>query len=245
MLDKPLDQIGIADLQELIADMVREGKSIDYKQAMYRLDDPDDKVRDRQREELLKDVSSFANTIGGHLIIGMSEDDQIPMSVIGVPIDDLDKEKNRVDQLIAQWLEPRISYDIHSIEVEPGKHVLVIRLPQSLVSPHRVVYQRQFGQFWARNSTGAYAMDTSELRRAFTLSETLIEQIKGFRKERVHLIMEGETPAPTVPGPAFRSAPDTTKRICNAVGFQRQYSEKQIVPPFCPKCRRPKGSCQL
>jgi hypothetical protein len=201
MLDKPLGQIGLADLRELITDKVREGKTIDYKQAMYLLDDV--QVRDKQREELLKDVSSFANTVGGHLIIGMAEVDQIPTAILGVPIIDLDKEKNRLDQLIAQWLEPRINYDIHPIEVEPGKYVLVIRISQSLVSPHRVIYQRQFGQFWARNSTGAYPMDTSELRRAFNLSETIFEQIKGFRKQRVRLITEGEMPVQITQGPAL------------------------------------------
>lgn len=200
MLDKPLEHIGLVDLQELITEKVREGKAIDYKQAVYLLDHADAQVRDKQRNELLKDVSSFANTIGGHLIIGMAEDDQIPTAILGVPIADLDNEKNRLDQLIARWLEPRVSYDIHAIEKEPGKYVLVIRVPQSLVSPHRVVYQGQFGQFWARNSTGAYMMDTSELRRAFTLSETIFEQIKAFRRERVRLILEGETPAPIVAG---------------------------------------------
>jgi len=200
MLDKPLEQIGIADLQELIADKVQEGKTIDYKQAMYRLDSPTPEDKDKQREEFLKDVSSFANTIGGHLIIGMAEDHGIPTAIPGVALDNPDKEKNRLHQLIAQWLEPRISCGIHAIEVQPKQYVLVIRVSQSLVSPNRVVYQKQFGQFWARNSAGAYRMDTSELRRAFTLSETIFEQIKAFRRERVRLILEGETPAPIVAG---------------------------------------------
>ena len=198
MLDKPLEQIEIADLQELITDKVQEGKTIDYKQAMYRLDSPNPEDKDKQREELLKDVSSFANTIGGHLIIGMAEDKGIPTAIPGVTVllDDPDKEKNRLSQLIEQWLEPRISCGMHAIEVQPKQYVLVIRVPQSLVSPHRVVYQKQFGQFWARNSTGAYRMDTSELRRAFTLSESIYEQIKQFRRERIRLIMDGETPVP-------------------------------------------------
>jgi hypothetical protein len=37
-------------------------------------------------------------------------------------------------------------------------------------------------------------MDTSELRRAFTLSETLYDQIKEFRRERTRLVMNKETP---------------------------------------------------
>ncbi len=203
MLNKPLEQINLADLQELVADKVQEGKAIEYKQAMYRLDSPDSSDRDKQREELLKDVSSFANTIGGHLIIGIVEENSVAAEVFGVPLASHDMEINRLHQLIGQWLEPRVSCDIRAVEKEAGRYVLVLRVPRSLVSPHRVVYQRQFGQFWARNSKGAYAMDTSELRRAFTLSESIYEQIKQFRKDRVGLVRNGETPVPLRNTPAL------------------------------------------
>jgi hypothetical protein len=196
MLDKPLEQIKLPDLQELITDKVQEGKTIEYKQAMYRLDHPDEKERDKQKEELLKDVSSFANTIGGHLIIGMAEDKGVPTDILGVELQNPDDENKRLHQLIETWLEPRISCAIQPVEKEAGKYVLVIRVQPSMVSPHRVVYQRQFGQFWARNSAGAYRMDTSELRRAFTLSESIYEQIKQFRRERVRQVLNGETPVP-------------------------------------------------
>jgi hypothetical protein len=209
MLDKPLEQIGIADLQQLIADNVQEGKAIDYKRVMYRLDSrksldsPKTDDKDVQREEFLKDVSSFANTIGGHLIIGMAEEKSIPTDILGVPLENHETEILRLHELIDQWIEPRISCSIYAVETEPGKYVLVVRVPQSLVSPHRVVYQNRFGQFWARNSKGAYAMDTSELRRAFTLSETLFEQIKEFRRERTRLVLNGETPVQIADGAAL------------------------------------------
>jgi hypothetical protein len=43
-------------------------------------------------------------------------------------------------------------------------------------------------------------MDTSELRRAFTLSETIYERIRDFRQGRVAQIIKGETPMPLSPG---------------------------------------------
>jgi hypothetical protein len=43
-------------------------------------------------------------------------------------------------------------------------------------------------------------MDTDELRRAFTLSATIYEQIKAFRRERVSQVTNGETPVPLTPG---------------------------------------------
>ena len=43
-------------------------------------------------------------------------------------------------------------------------------------------------------------MDTDELRRAFTLSAMIYEQIKAFRRERVLQVTNGETPVPLMPG---------------------------------------------
>ena len=89
---------------------------------------------DKQREEFLeKDTSSFANTVGGHLIVGMAAEAGVPTDIVGATIDDPDNEKSRLHQLADEWLEPRISFDIQAIATaEPHKHVLVIRILQSL-----------------------------------------------------------------------------------------------------------------
>ena len=169
MLDKPLKDIKLADLQELIVERVQEGKDIEYKKEMYLLDHPDPKSQNHQKEELLKDVSSFANTIGGHLIIGMAEDNKIPTDIPGLDIAERKRQEGRLHQIIARGLYPRISYDIFPVDVDAAKYALVIRVAQSFDSPHRVVYPNPFGQFYYRTSTGAQQMDTSELRRALRL----------------------------------------------------------------------------
>ena len=43
-------------------------------------------------------------------------------------------------------------------------------------------------------------MDTDELRRAFTLSESIYEQIRAFRRDRVGQLMRDETPVPLMAG---------------------------------------------
>ena len=71
MIRKPIDQIGTADLQALVADAVAESKTIEYKQEMP----------GGTREEKIKflaAVSSFANTAGGDLLIGVPAQDGIP-----------------------------------------------------------------------------------------------------------------------------------------------------------------------
>ena len=52
------------------------------------------KEKVKQYEELLKDVSSFANTEGGDLIIGMTEDGGIPKEVCGFETKDPDGYKS-------------------------------------------------------------------------------------------------------------------------------------------------------
>jgi predicted HTH transcriptional regulator len=61
-------------LVEQISTGVPEGVLVDYKRDMYGRGDADVK-------EFLKDVSSFANTAGGHLIIGVDETGGIPTGI--------------------------------------------------------------------------------------------------------------------------------------------------------------------
>jgi hypothetical protein len=75
------DQISEVDLLSLIDTGFPEGIAIDYKRAPYGRGDSDVK-------EFLKDTSSFANTIAGHLIIGVDESEAVPTRII--PITDLD-----------------------------------------------------------------------------------------------------------------------------------------------------------
>ena len=43
MLDKPLEQITLADLEELVREAIPEGKTLDYKRDMYGRNDPEKK----------------------------------------------------------------------------------------------------------------------------------------------------------------------------------------------------------
>lgn len=193
MIDKPLNQIAFADLDQFVREKWPEGKTVDYKRDPYG-------NRDEDKKELLKDVSSFANTQGGDILIGVDEDKGVPVGIPGVAVPDIDKEKLRLEEIIRRGLDPRIDFGIHHVLTPASSAVIIIRVQESLLFPHRVVFQGKFGEFWARSSAGKYSMDTDELRRAFTLSATIYEQIKAFRSERVVQVSKGETPLPLKPG---------------------------------------------
>ena len=64
----------------------------------------------KTRDELVKflaAVSSFANTAGGDLLIGIDAKDGVPKAITGVAFDNLDNEKLRLEQLLAICHCPR------------------------------------------------------------------------------------------------------------------------------------------
>lgn len=98
--EKSLDQLAATDLDDLIASGVQEGPRIEYKEATYGGSDAD-------KREFLKDISSFANTFGGHLVIGISEVAGVA-SAIAPLAGDPDAEILRLESLVRDGLEPRV-----------------------------------------------------------------------------------------------------------------------------------------
>ncbi len=72
MLGTNLEEIDVDDLQQLVANGIPEGKSIEYKSEFYRLSSPDQGDRARQHEEMLKDISSFGEGEKGTLLINVA-----------------------------------------------------------------------------------------------------------------------------------------------------------------------------
>lgn len=178
------DAIDAADLQELLDNQAPEGPRLDYKRALY-------DGNDAGKYEAMKDISSFANTHGGHLIIGIAEMGGIPTSIDGIPCDDTDALILKIDQLLGAGIQPRIQgIRIKSITLPNGNYCFIIRIPKSWRPPHRVISQGK-NKFYARNSAGVYEPDVEELRMLFTAGTEVAEKVRRFRQERVDRIQQG------------------------------------------------------
>jgi hypothetical protein len=193
MVPKPLAEIIEDDLLALITNEVREGRSIDYKRELPGNSDGD-------KKEFLADVSSFANTSGGDLVLGMDEDHGLPTQLTGFQSTNTDAEIQRLDSILASGLSPRIRYAARLIPCNAGLKVLVIRVERSWAGPHRVIFSGH-DKFYGRNSAGKYPLDVSELRSAFTLSSTVTERIRAFRTDRIIALSNNETPIPFIDEP--------------------------------------------
>jgi len=192
MLNKVLEKIDCKDLETLVQNSVAEGKSIEYKLLL-----PGN--TDKDKKEFLADVSSFANTAGGDLIFGLREENGVAVKIEGIAVLNTDEEIRKYDNLIRDGIEPRIQAAIHKVQVDDERVAIIIRICKSWIGPHRVIFQGH-DKFYARNSGGKYALDTMELRAAFSLSDTLVDKIKHFRIERITALMAGNTPIPFYEG---------------------------------------------
>ena len=189
MIPKDIDQINKEDLQSLIDNSVLEKKTIEYKQSLPANSDSD-------KKEFLADISSFANASGGDLIYGIIEDRDtgFPKILEGLTIENIDKEISRIDNIIRDGIEPRIiGFTIQPIDLKNSKTILIIRVPKSWISPHRVSFKGH-DKFYSRSTNGKYTLDVAELRVAFNLSETITQRIRKFREERISKIFANETP---------------------------------------------------
>ena len=188
MLEKPLQSLAEADLQELVSSGVSERRTIEYKRALPGGADED-------KKEFLADASSLANAAGGSIVYGIEENSGVPTTVKGVVVVDADKEKLRLESLLRDGISPRI----HGIElsdpinIASGGVAFVLRVPRSLNPPHMVTFKGHW-KFYARNSAGKYALNVEELRHAFAFSAATRDRLRDFRAERISKLLAESGP---------------------------------------------------
>ena len=145
-------------------------------------------------KEFLKDVSAFANHNGGHIFLGISEEQGVPSEIYGIGADP-DKEIQRLHQIALSGVEPRIpALQMKSIIIDE-KRVLIIRISRSEIRPHQVVAYGT-NRFFGRNSAGVHQLSIEELRTIFNRNLQLETRVEAFRRKRLEKIEIFNTPIP-------------------------------------------------
>jgi len=245
LVSVPPESISRAHLQALVDNQIAEDKFIEYKLTLPG-------VEEKDKAEFLGDVTSFANTAGGHIVYGMLAVDGIAKELRGSLTKSLDSDKLRLENLIRDGIEPRLpSVSVRPVDLEASNPAIVICIPRSWLAPHRV---KMNSRFYGRNSAGKYPLDVAQLREAFLLSESTSERISNFRADRLLRISSGETPVTLregarivlhiVPLQSFtsRSAFDLVKlrddtdnfQPMEAIGFASRFNFDGVVTYSCP-----------
>lgn len=144
VMSKPSRNWDEADILSLITDGVLESINLDYKSsdALGKLD--------RQKSEISKDVSAFANAAGGTIVYGVSEDGRLPTEIDG-GVDATDISKEWLENVINSTIQPRID-DVRINQValtdHQGRVLYVVEIPQSVgAGPHQARDHRYYKRF--------------------------------------------------------------------------------------------------
>jgi hypothetical protein len=180
------------DIQLVVRRAAPAGETIEYKHELPGTSDLDE-------QQFLANVSSFANTMGGDLVFGVDHVQGIPSTVVGLTINDTDREIRRLSSLLKSGLEPKIRYEIQPVMLHDTKWVLIVRAERSWLGPHRVVF-KSHDKFYGRTAKGKHSLDVSELRTAFGFSQTIVSRIRRFRTDRIIALAKNDAPVPFTQG---------------------------------------------
>jgi hypothetical protein len=156
---KRLSDLQVEDLQRLVNDQVQERDTVEYKRDMYG-------NSDAEKREMLKDITSMANHRGGHLLIGIDENDEgIPTNVVGI---EPDNHVERITSCCLDNIDKRImGWEMRDIPLgNDGRVVIVISIPESINAPHMVTHTG-LNQFWKRHGRQKDKMTIDEIGGAF------------------------------------------------------------------------------
>lgn len=195
VIDKDIKQITEEDLENLVINKRQEDSFLDFKRDLYGKSDVD-------KKELLKDVSSFANSSGGEIIIGIEEDNYSQAKALcGFSCSNISIEKNRIEQIIINGLEPKLdTFKVRYVNLKNNKYAIIIRIEHSPLFPHMVSLQR-FNKFYMRKSDKNLLLDVYELRNLFLKSENFMQEIKKYNQTKIENALLSKTVLPTITAP--------------------------------------------
>jgi hypothetical protein len=192
MLQQKAEHVTAETLERLVADRRSESRTLEFKAKL-----PGNS--DAEIKEFLKDVAAMANSAGGDIIYGVGEADGVADSVQPEAAESADNVVRRLSQRLDDCIEPRLhGCRLIPVDVEDG-FALVIRIPQSLIGPHRTTYKGQ-ERFPIRNDVNTNDMSYDQLRTAFDRSASLAERARQFREKRVDLVLGAEVGTKLVGG---------------------------------------------
>ena len=191
MIPAKLDDATVEHVNRLIAAGVAESKTLEFKRDVPGRDNS-------AKHEFLADVCALANAAGGDIIFGLDENnDGVATNIVGQAVNP-DNECLRLQDVVLNGLEPKLTgVHAHAVQVEEGKHVFILRVPQSWVPPHRVKTNQHF---FIREGRRKRQLDMPEVRIAVIQSENLRERVRSFRADRIGKLIAGEGPVPLLEG---------------------------------------------
>lgn len=195
-------EINESSLQDLISNQVLEDIELEYKNYDY----PEGQFKDQKnKNDLMIGIAAFANTNGGYMILGIKENNNVPIELEGVGFssEQFGEWEKSFENIILALIKPKIhGIKCHKIETSNQKVLIAIQIPKSFSRPHAVCLNGKH-ELYMRKATGKYPMDIDDMRKQFLRADSFHQQMQGFLRERIALILSDEYPVELAKKPNF------------------------------------------
>ncbi len=109
-------EIKFQEITDLL-NTAQEDQWLEFKEYAYQLNIPQQQVLpkalDKEKFEMLKDISAMANAEGGYIILGITEKQGVAIRFLNIC--DSEKASERIKDICSQRIDPRIQ----NLEIEP------------------------------------------------------------------------------------------------------------------------------
>ncbi len=163
--DRSIDAITDDELHDLVTGAVSEQQRIEFKSTL-RLSSEKQQA-DKEKLELLLDVTSMANGGGGYIIFGVKDDGRgRTAGYFGLSLADAKKIENIIEELSVVHISERIEGLEVRLRTLNLEHLVIVRLPASSKTPHMVTFNGST-IFQTRHDDSKRKMTIGEIRSAF------------------------------------------------------------------------------
>jgi hypothetical protein len=171
--------LNVTALHEFVSRDVPEGLYLDYKRELSSGPNKD------WKRELLKDITGFANSAGGVILLGIDEPDGRSVSDRMLGIENAAEVSRSIEQVTVASIDPPIAgLTVVPVATDDSRGCIAIYIPASFSRPHMVHHSGHRG-FYARNSEAIFQMSTHEIREAVLSSVSAEDRARA--TARVHL----------------------------------------------------------
>jgi hypothetical protein len=174
MFTKHISELNYNDINDLVnIQNEQEGNHLDFKQEIG-------SNLEKAKKELAKDISAFANSGGGYLVIGVTDKYEIvgiEKTIQNKPIDEW------INQILSSNIEPHLFYyDPKIIEIPNSELVLlVIHVPESMKKPHIVT---ELNNYYIRINDSCKPANHNQIRDMFEFSRNRTDEFNDFLRKR-------------------------------------------------------------
>ena len=183
VISKPVQSLTFRDIEGLTSSGEPESVVLDYKGLIT--------GSEHDKKELAKDVSAFANSQGGLLLIGVDEKSGKPVHpptginrMLGAQ-----KVEEWVDQVVVSNIAPRVPVTMNVIDHadDAAKCLVAVQVPISPRAPHMVTVQgdnRYYRRYFTRHQYHSQPAEEYEVRELFHRSSRMRAEVQDFLRER-------------------------------------------------------------